>query len=180
MATKNEPILVRDAFNYYYSLGNERAYSRVALKFHKALSTVEKWGKQYSWQERVESLDAEKRKKVTEQAIVEKELDHTQRNLKIIRRGILEHAKAIQNGTLKPSYKVLIELIEAERKILTGNIGEMNVTHRIEIAKMDNDEIKKIIGEKLKGLLEFKQLQDFSQIADPIIDAEYSEENADE
>jgi len=175
MANKDESALVREAFNYYYALGNERSYARVALKFHKAVSTVEKWGKTYKWQERVEEREIEKRKKVTEQAVVEKEMDHTQRNLKIIRRGILEHAKAIQDKTLKPSYKILIELIEAERKILTGNLGEVNVNHRIEIGKMNNAEIQAMIEKKLNTLLEFKKIDSFKDIKDPIIDAEYSD-----
>jgi hypothetical protein len=175
MDNKEPPSLVREAFNYYYALGNERSYARVALKFHKAVSTVEKWGKAYNWQAKVEEREVEKRKKVVEQAIVEKELDYTQRNLKIIRRGILEHAKAIQNGSLKPSYKVLIELIEAERRIVTGNMGEVNVNHRIELGKLTNDEIKKAIDEKLNKLVGFQQIASFSAMKDPILDAEYTD-----
>jgi len=172
---KEEPALVREAFNYYYALGPERSYSRVALKFHKAVSTVEKWGKAYNWQARVEEREVEKRKKVVEQAIVEKELDYAARNLKIIRRGILECAKAIQSGELKPSYKVLIDLIEAERRQLSGNTGEINVTHRIELSKMSNEEIKKVIDDKLGKLVGFRQLEAFAQLKDPIVDAEYVE-----
>jgi len=169
---KEPPALVREAFEYYYALGVDRSYSKVALKYHKALVTVEKWGKTYGWKAKVEEREIEKRKRATEQAIVEKELDHTQRNLKIIRRGILECAKAIQTGEIKPSYKVLIDLIEAERKILTGNVGEINVNHRIEIGKMSNVEIENTINDKLSKLLEFKKIQNFSDVKDPIIDAE--------
>lgn len=169
---KEPPALVREAFEYYYALGVDRSYSKVALKYHKALSTVEKWGKAFEWKNKLEERDIEKRKRATEQAIVEKELDHTQRNLKIIRRGILECAKAIQTGEIKPSYKVLIDLIEAERKILTGNVGEIHINHRIEIGKMSNVEIEKTINDKLNKLLEFKKIQKFSAIEDPIIDAE--------
>ena len=63
-------------------------------------------------------------------------------------------------------------MIEAERKILTGNVGEINIHHRIEIGKMSNAEIESTINDKLNKLMEFKQIQNFSKIEDPIIDAE--------
>ena len=169
---KEQPALVREAFEYYYALGVDRSYAKVAIKYRKAISTIEKWGKTYLWRAKIEERENEKRKKATEQAIVEKELDHTQRNLKIIRRGILECAKGIQSGTLKPSYKVLVDLIEAERKILTGNVGEIHINHRIEIGKMSNEEIEQKINDKLSKLLEFKKMESFSTIKDPIIDVE--------
>ena len=175
LSVKEEPALVRDAFDYYYGLGVDRSYSKVALKFQKAVSTVEKWGKTYNWQNRVEERDTKKRKKANEQAIVEKELDYTQRNLKIIRRGILEHAKAIQEGQLKPSYKVLIDLIHMEHRLVTGTSGTLEVTHKMELSKMSNEEIENTINEKLEKLVGLKGIQDFKQLKDPIIDAEYSD-----
>jgi len=162
----------KDAFQYYFQMGGERSYVKVATKFKVAISTVERWGKVYKWQDRVQKLEADVRSKMLEQQVVEKELDYRQRNLRIIKRGILEHAKAINVGQLKPSYKHLMDLVRLEEEIRTGISSRSEVNHTIQLKGLTNDEI----SEKTNKILEeIKRLKGMRKINGEIIDADFKE-----
>jgi len=177
---KDESSVQREAFKYYYEDGENRSYAKVAVKFQKSLSTIEKWGKSFKWQERVEDLSKEKQKRAEQNAIVEHELDYVQRNLKIVRRGILEHAKAIQNQELKLSYKSLMELMELEKRLREGVDGKFEVRHKFDLSGLTNDQIQQRIDERLQKLERFRQVVSFDKLKDPLtIDADYSEEKND-
>jgi len=163
------------AFKYYYQLDLDRSYSKVALKFKKSLSTIEKWGSSFSWQERVEDMSKETKKKAEEKAIIDQEQDYKQRNLKVIKRGILELAKELQAGNLKPTYKALIDLMREEERIRTGVDTTVQINHRFELRDLSNDEIKKRIQQKVDRILKFQDLKRFEDEPDPIIEAEYTE-----
>ncbi len=46
------------AFVMYRDLGNERTYATVAEKLQKSEALIGRWGRNHSWQERVEAYDA--------------------------------------------------------------------------------------------------------------------------
>lgn len=54
-----ETLQHKEAFEYYYSLGENRGYREVAQKFNTSLTTLAKWGKAFNWQERVTQRDIE-------------------------------------------------------------------------------------------------------------------------
>lgn len=169
-----------EAFRSYYQDGADRSYAKTALKFKKSLSAIEKWGRAFSWQMRVEEMDKELKKKHQEKAIIEQELDYKQRNLKIIKRGILENAKAIQNGEMKYSVKTLEILINLEEKLRTGVDTNVQVNHRLELRGMSNEDIQSMIDKKVESLVGYKKLKHFNEMEDPIVDAEYSEVSTEE
>jgi len=49
-----ETLRHREAFEYYYVLGNDRSYPQVASKFTVSLTSVKKWAKEFNWQQRVQ------------------------------------------------------------------------------------------------------------------------------
>ena len=171
---KKESAVQREGFEYYYSLGSERSYAKVALKFKKSKSTIELWGKTYKWQVRTAEREELRRKTAHEQAVVEKELDYNQRNLRIIRRGIIEHAKAIQKNDLTMSYRSLDALIEREKRIITGIDSNVEVNHKMELRGMTNDQIEKAVDERIGNLTKFKKLKKFEETNEPI-DVEFKE-----
>lgn len=162
----------REAFNYYYKCGLEKSYAKTALKFKKSVSTIEKWGSQYNWQKRVSELESELRKKTQERVLVEQELDYKQRNLKILKRLILEGAKSIQDGTLKITAKILLEAMREEDKVRTGTDSTIQVNHRFELRGMSNKDIQRTIDEKVEKILGFKGMTHFKDLQKPI-NAEY-------
>lgn len=163
------------AFKVYYKFGVDRSYAKIALQFKKSLSTIEKWGRTYNWQERVEDLEKEVKRKTHEKAIVEQELDYKQRNLRVLKRIILEGAKGLQDGTLKITPKILLEAMREEERMRTGIDTTVQINHRFELRGMSNIDIQEMIDNKVKNILGFKELKHFKEISDPIVDAEYKE-----
>lgn len=48
----------QEAFNYYYSLGDDRNLSKVADMFGVSTTSAKKWSKAFGWQERIGKRDA--------------------------------------------------------------------------------------------------------------------------
>jgi len=49
-----EKLKHKEAFEYYYSLGENRGLRKVAQKFNKTLTAVANWSKAFNWQDRIE------------------------------------------------------------------------------------------------------------------------------
>ena len=49
----------KDAFEYYYTLGEKRSYPQVALKFSVSHTSIRKWGSLFNWQEKIVIRDTE-------------------------------------------------------------------------------------------------------------------------
>ena len=54
-----ETLKHKEAFNYYYSLGDKRGLRAVAQKFNTSLTSLAKWSVDFGWQARVDELDQE-------------------------------------------------------------------------------------------------------------------------
>jgi hypothetical protein len=54
-----ETLRHKEAFEYYYVLGEKRSYPQVAHKFTVSDRSIKKWGKAFNWQERIEQRDIE-------------------------------------------------------------------------------------------------------------------------
>ena len=68
-----------DAFDCYYSLGDSRSYAEVGRKLSVSKTSVEKWGREFNWKERVIQRDLEVNKKTeekTNKAIVNTKADY--------------------------------------------------------------------------------------------------------
>jgi len=167
-----ETQLQKDAFEYYYKT-DPRSYAKTALWAKKAMSTIERWGSEHKWVERAEDRDAKKRKSLVEKAEVDKELDYQQRNLRIVKRGILEHAKAITEGLVTPTYKSLIDLMNYEDRIRTGRDSRVEVAHYLEIRGMDNVQLTEKVREIAHQIVNMRQMETLD--GTKLIEAEYKE-----
>jgi len=54
-----ETLRHKDAFEYYYSLGEKRSITQVAQKVTVCRASVSRWSRFFHWQERVEQRDIE-------------------------------------------------------------------------------------------------------------------------
>jgi len=169
-----ETALQKQAFEYYYGLKADRSYVKVALRFQKSTSTIEKWGKLHQWGNRVEKRDNDARNKVVEQQQVEKEVDFIQRNLKVAKRGIFEFAKAMQEGKIKFTVSDYINLVNLELKLRTGVDQRIQVDIRQEIQHLSNEEIMKRIEDKVDELKNLPSVQHFNELPKVnVIEADY-------
>ena len=87
-----------DAFDYYYSLGNDRSCQQVGIKFTVSRNSVQKWKQAFNWDERVIQRDLEINKKVEEKttnAIVNTKADY-----RADIRSMLQPAKAAVNTVI--------------------------------------------------------------------------------
>lgn len=155
---KETPIQ-KEAFETYCRLGFERTYAKIGVKFGRAIRTVEKWGRDLNWQVRVQEWESNNRKKAAERQEVEQEVDWLQRDLKIVKRAIYEHAKAISNGDLKPTYKSLESLMNLEIKLRTGYDQSISVRHQLDVKNLSNDQVKLRILEEVQKLQRISSLK---------------------
>ncbi len=74
-----ETLQHKEAFEYYYSLGGERSYNAVSIKYKKCKATIANWAKAFNWQQRIEQRDMANAKKIeqkTDETIVNAKADY--------------------------------------------------------------------------------------------------------
>jgi len=115
-----------DAFDYYYSLGNERSCQKVATELSISRTSVQKWKKAFNWKERIIQRDLEINKKVEEKtndAIVNTKADY---------RAMIKERLAsidVESGYLKTAYGTAKKLLE------DGQLGATTIKDLTDLAK---------------------------------------------
>lgn len=59
----HETLRHQKAFEYYYSLGHDRTYPKVASQFTVSRTSIKNWAKAFNWQQRVQERDMKNAKK---------------------------------------------------------------------------------------------------------------------
>lgn len=123
-----ETLRHMEAFEYYYGLGLDRSYNKVAEQFGVATQSVEKWGKEFQWRKRVITRDLEAGKKLRERNETSL-LDEKENYRKIIKASLASYIEELKKGHIKVT-KVndVINLIELDLKLmgLTDNGGKQS------------------------------------------------------
>ena len=94
-----ETLRHKQAFEYYYSLGDNRSMAQVGRKYSVTKGSVEKWGKSFQWQDRIAERD-----EIVANAIAKHATDETIKE----RKQILETTQMIMADFAKrahPDYK---------------------------------------------------------------------------
>lgn len=146
MAGMTETYRHMEAFEYYYSLGLDRSYAKVANHFNVSVQSVERWGKSFKWRDRVTARDLDAGQKLRERNETTI-LDEKEQYRRIIKASLASYVAELKAGKIKVT-KVndVINLIELDLKIL-GMDGDKNT----------NDETKNTIlqlVDSIKGLKE--------------------------
>jgi len=81
--TKNDTLERKEAFEYYYSLGEERSLQKTAEFTGKGFATIKRWSRSLNWTERVKQRDLELATKL------EKKTNHTILTSKVEYRGAI-------------------------------------------------------------------------------------------
>ncbi|MFH1312074.1 MAG: hypothetical protein ABIJ00_02500 [Candidatus Eisenbacteria bacterium] len=109
----------KKAFEFYYGQGEGRSYRLVAEEFGVSLATVKGWGRAFGWKDRARARDAEVTMALADRGIK----DATQkavRNRKIVEMGLMQVAKAIAEGKVRPTVSDLDRLIRLEEFLRRG------------------------------------------------------------
>lgn len=114
-----ETLQHREAFEYYYSLGENRGYREVAQKFDISLTAIGKWGKAFNWQERTVQRDIDISRGL------EKKTNTTVLNEKANYRRIIKEAIAKMSGVDVCNIKDLDTLVKLDL-LLMGEATEKN------------------------------------------------------
>ena len=117
------------AFELYCSLGEKRSYEQVAAEFSVSLSTVKLWGKSFNWKQRVRDRDIQIARELASRTLSD-EVNHRERNLKIVRMSLVRIAKAIVDGDVKMTLGDLDKLIDEAETVQPGpaDLGPKHLT----------------------------------------------------
>ena len=138
-----ETLRHKEALEFYYALGEQRSYPKVASKFTVSRTSVKKWAKAFNWQGRVELRDIENSRKLEEKTnatVVNSKANYRA----IIQASIVKYVEALKAGNVKvETVADLDRLIKADLLLM----GE--ATDRPEIRKaideFSDEELRRII-----------------------------------
>ena len=144
-----ETLRHMEAFEYYYALGLDRSYAKVADNFDVTTQTVEKWGKAFQWRKRVITRDLEAGKKLRERNETTL-LDEKENYRKIIKASLASYIEELKKGNIKVT-KVgdVINLIELDLKLM--GITESGKNTSDETTSTINqllESVRQIVGEE--------------------------------
>lgn len=147
-----ETLRHMEAFEYYYALGLDRSYAKVADQFSVTTQTVEKWGKAFQWRKRVITRDIEAGKKLRERNETTL-LDEKENYRKIIKVSLASYIEELKKGNIKVT-KVsdVINLIELDLKLM--GVSESGKSTSDETASTINqllESVRKIVDEEDTG-----------------------------
>ena len=145
-----ETLKHKEAFEYYYSLGDTRALPQVSQKFKVSLVTAKRWSAAFNWQERVEQRDIENAKKLeekTDTAVVATKANYRKEiksSLNVIKAAI---GTAIENKKLRSDLSVedvadLNRLTQAYERLVKLDLllmGEATDKHDVAFELLDVD-----------------------------------------
>jgi len=120
-----ETIKHKEAFDYYFALGGDRGYTKVARKFNTSKTSVAKWSKAFNWLERITQREialASAMEKKTNSTI----LDEKAKYRKIVKAMIGKLVKALQQvDSIAPNTMDLERLVKLDL-LLMGEAIEKN------------------------------------------------------
>jgi len=132
-----ETLRHRQAFDFYYCLGDTRALPQVSQEFKVSLVTVKRWSVAFNWQQRIEQRDIENAKeiekkvneavvksKVGYRALIKKVVDQFEERLKA---GKIRISKP-EDLSIMAKLDMLMMGEATERKDIVFNLLDVDMT----------------------------------------------------
>ncbi len=145
------------AFEFYYGLGGERSYRRVAQEFQVSESTVKLWGRSFSWKARVRERDLDIAREVAGRTLSD-EVNHRERNLKIVEMAIVQLARAIADGKVKLSLSDLDKVVRLENFLRDEPDSRQEVVFA-DLKNKSTGELRAMVREEVEILKELETSQ---------------------
>ena len=146
---KKETLRHQEAFDFYYSLGDDRSYAKVAEQFNVTVGTVTKWAGSFSWQRRV--VERDRKIALQMQREMDKQILQDKKNYrKIIQATINKYVENFKAGKVEvTSIKDLIALIECDTKLMAmldkGTADDFN--NLISVSGETSDTVNRLMDE---------------------------------
>lgn len=131
---KVENLKQKEAFEYYYSLGDKRNCSRVADEFQVSERTVYNWSKWFKWQERLQERDIKNADKLAEQTD-ETILNAKSKYIALIQDTLQEYRRALKSGDIK--FKSALDLERLAKLELSLREEEKKDSRKFEVIIRD-------------------------------------------
>ena len=137
-----------------YSLGDKRNYQKVAVEFSASPSTVKLWGKSFRWKRRLKERDLEVARQMATRTLSD-EVNHRERNLKIVQMSLVRMAKAIVDGEVKMILGDLDKLIRLE-SFLRDEPDSRQEIIVADLRTKSNEELREMIKKEINILKEIE------------------------
>lgn len=152
-----ETLKHKEAFEFYYSLGDKRNYPKVAQQFTVSRTSVKKWASAFNWQERILERDRKLGKqleKVTNKSIVEEKA----RLLSVVKGSLNKFIERLKSGAIVPnSIADLDRLVKLYLLLLEQNVETVTTTEK-RIEEMTPEEQQQRLREVLSKIIRDKNL----------------------
>lgn len=149
LLAKEQPHHLR-AFEYYYGLGEQRSYERVATELSVAPSTVKLWARSFGWRDRLRERDLEIAREVAGRTMTA-EVSRRERSLQIVHLAMVQLAKAIAEGEVRMTLADLDKLIRLEAFLS----DEPESRHEFvvnDLRAMTDEELQELVKEEVAVL----------------------------
>jgi hypothetical protein len=117
LSKKKKKMTPLEALDYYYSLGVDRSYKKVAEAAGVSVTSIQAWANNYDWQAEVKRRDTANYKEIaarTDNDIINNTLQYR----KIISASIATYVKQLKDGVVKiSSPSDFIKLAELDIKL---------------------------------------------------------------
>jgi len=135
-----ETLRHREAFEYYYILGEKRSITEVARKFTLSRASISKWSRAFNWQLRIVQRDIENSKALTKK--INKDVVNSKADY---RASIKKVVKKFEDKLDKDKIQIcrtsdLAEMANLDLKMMGEATDELEITVKLpEELKGEND-----------------------------------------
>jgi len=143
-----ETLRHKEAFEYYYSLGDKRSFKLVEGEFKVSNMSVARWSKSFNWQERIGLRDINNSKKLkakTDETVVNSKADYRA----LIRKTVDLYKQKLNEGKIIINRPQDLETLAKLDLTLMGEATDINEMKGLEeldkkLALLTLNELKKI------------------------------------
>lgn len=158
---KKETLKHQEAFDFYYSLGEDRSYAKVAEQFNVSIGTVAKWAGSFSWQRRI--VERDRKIALQMQRALDKQILEDKKSYrKIIQASVKKYIDNLTAGKVTiNSVKDFDTLVRLDKLLMDdldkGTADDINSL--ISVSGETSDTVNRLMDE-LSGVMEPPDLEE--------------------
>ena len=149
-----------EAFERYHAMGPSRSLARLAVESEVSESALKTWSREFRWAERLE----ERSRQVAETLAKEtasNEVDERKQDQQMVRLGLVQVAKALYEGRIRPTMSDLDRLLRLKRELAEEVRERQDLTFTVTWPSAVDSEDRPTIDEVRDGLRrEVERLED--------------------
>lgn len=120
---KYDELTRKEAFEYYYLLGETRTLKKVSQKFNISIQTAKRWSTVYNWKNKIQERDIQLAKQL-QKKIEGRIVKIREEYLKIIEAAKIKFIENLKNGFVDPSTIQDLERLAKLELLILGEATE--------------------------------------------------------